>query len=296
MDIDLKSLASRLRGSVKVNSDRPQDYFNYIYPKIFTKNQEYFSNFSSEELLKVVLYVYSLKTTGDFKKAEDIFENLAFMIAFSTDDQVVSVDCNNCGGQGREDCDECSGSGNEECSDCDGSGNITCSECGGDGKSSDETDEEGNPEDCDFCDGEGQVECDNCGGDGRVDCRECDGTGGINCDYCDGEGEFEDEDLNFVYIYNIISWNPSLNDRAEIVEATKESLVPNLETLLEMDDVVVVQPTETREEEISEDYVDDEIYVYEYTDSPEIVPYNQHRTLNFRLKFPFQNFKNFIYM
>lgn len=291
MDENLKSLASRIRGSVKVTGESPQEYFNYIYPKIFTKNREYFSNFSSEELLKIVLYVYSLKTTGDFTKAEEIFENMAFILAFSTDDEEVTVSCNNCGGEGRQDCNECGGTGNESCQECEGEGNVTCGECGGKGKV---LDDEGNYEPCDYCDN-GEVECDECGGDGRLDCSECDGTGRVYCDYCDGDGEITSEDENYVYVFHIISWNTFLNNRAELVNHTKESLVPNIETLHEMNDVVVLTPTETLSIEISEDYLDYEVYVYSYTDSPKIIG-NQSFKIKFELDFSKTNFESFVYM
>ena len=265
MNEKLKIVVKKLYPNFRVDVDTPQEFYRIIQ-QIFNKHKDYFSKFFTPyDLIKIALYMYSLKIHGSFDWADRTMENLVFIVAFDTEKEPSVEECPDCGGSGNAECDYCDGSGRNECSECDGSGNAECSFCDGDGEIDGER--------CDDCDGTGKVSCDNCEGDGYVYCNGCGGDGSINCGECDGSGEIE-SDTNFNYTtYEICSWDSSLNSKAENVVQTFEPLA----------DSDIIDYTEKRnffvfnsfisEAELSEDVESNELYCLYVTETPELSYY-----------------------
>jgi len=134
-------------------------------------------------------YLYFLKKKGVNKsKYEYIINNLKTVVLTQyIDTAYADVDCDYCGGSGREDCDNCDGQGNIICRSCDGDGKEDCSTCDGSGQ-----DDEGDA--CGECDGSGNEICNECDGNGDEMCYSCDGDGYNDCSNCDGNGTVETDD------------------------------------------------------------------------------------------------------
>ena len=208
MNERLKNIAKKI-ASKKLSFETPQECYESIYP-IFNKERMYFDTFNPLQKLMIIILVYSLKTYGDFKFAEQVFSRMFFVCLFMTDKNYYEEDCEDCSG-GYNRCDECDGTGNIECSECDGEGEVTCSDCDGAGTVEGDNGEEVT---CEYCDGTGMVDCSECGGDGKETCDECSGGGEKTCDTCDGDGYIETD--RFLYTkYNILSWDPNFNTTCE---------------------------------------------------------------------------------
>lgn len=200
MNEKLKKLSVKLSGKYKSSK------LTEIYKKLMVdvnNNDEYFSQFKAQDLLKLMLYIYSLVRTNDFKLGDNMIQDSFVGNLFEfQQDNFANESCDECGGNGYENCDACDGNGEVDCGDCDGDGKIECESCGGSGK-----DDEG--DDCDACDGNGEVDCDHCDGSGRYGCRRCGGDGSDSCNECGGSGEKESEELLYMNT-SFITWDKVL--------------------------------------------------------------------------------------
>lgn len=185
-----------------------------IYEKwvgVAQKQREYFTYFEGKDVIKLIFFIYSYKTTGKFDLAIQILDRIFFALLYEDSGQTYTEECDYCGGDGSFICDTCDGDSKVDCNECDGKGTVECYECDGTGKYEDET---GDKEECSFCDGEGSVDCSECEGNGKVWCPDCD-TGRVDCNECDGQGEI-DGDGNELALYLICSWDNNLKQRCEL--------------------------------------------------------------------------------
>jgi len=260
----LKSIATKLDAIVQ-DAETPTELFTHFMNVV--KNQyDYFSNFYPHDLIKIVINLWSIKTTGDTKYADEIFENLFFAGFIRPDGRKAEKECDQCDGNGRISCDYCDGDGRLECDECDGDGNVPCGKCGGDGE---DEEEDGTKVECDQCSGEGTEECDTCHGRGDVSCNNCYGDGDEECQECYGSGNVEtDEDVFFDV--HAVCWNKEIFERCELTKDTKKPTF-DYETFqkLEKTWIMVISSDEEYHNffhSLNEDYY----YCYEIDDSPSL--------------------------
>ncbi len=217
LEIKLRKLAKKLEEIVSGNT--VQSVYDNL--RVLMKSQsDYFERFNAISVLKLTIYIYSLKKTRGFESAEHMIENLFFASLFASSNENYLDTCDYCD-SGMVECNSCDGSGSQECSQCDGEGDVTCDECDGDGEIPSDDEEEEDYVKCDECNGKGTTSCWNCAGDGTVDCGDCEGYGRDYCDTCNGNGEVETDDL--VYnIYEICSWDKELYNILELKENEDE--------------------------------------------------------------------------
>ena len=198
MNDKLKRLAIKMVDLFPSEFSSPQDCYN-LFQDIYKRQFDYLSYFKPENLIKLVIYIYSYQTTKDFKLADKMLDNLAFASLFTTEGNVYLSECESCDGRAVEQCDWCDGAGETDCDECDGSGEdvegITCLNCGGDGS----------------------LVCDNCSGDGEVNCYDCDGTGDV-----------ETNDLEII-VYYICTWDKSFQTSCELREGQLEPAMSEYE-------------------------------------------------------------------
>ena len=198
MNDKLKRLASKMVDLFPSEFSSPQDCYD-LFQNIYKKQFDYFSYFEPENLIKLVFYLYSYKTTKDFRLADTMLNNLAFASLFTTEGNFYVSECEACNGRAVDDCTWCDGTGNEDCDECGGSGE----------------DEEGNT--CINCDGDGSLVCDNCAGHGEINCYDCDGTGDV-----------ETNDLE-IKVYYICTWDKSFQTSCELREGQLEPAMSEYE-------------------------------------------------------------------
>ena len=199
MNKKIKKIALKLASSLKSNDF---DELSRTIIKYTNDNKEYFSQFKPNEIVKMILYVYSVKKFGNIDIGDELIEKSYVGAYFSVDlEDFYSKECVVCAGSGYQTCSMCDSDGQVYCDECNANGKIECDECDGFGEIDDET--------CDNCNGTGEIDCDNCGGDGKNTCNDCSGNGEINCEECDGSGQEETDENNFM-IYSFITWDSSL--------------------------------------------------------------------------------------
>ena len=152
MEDKLKRLAVKMMDFLPSEIKTPQECYELFEP-IYSNQNDYFTFFPAESLIKLVFYIYSYNTTQDFKLADKMLNNLSFISIFTTT-----------GNYHYEECPACNGSATQRCEGCNGDGKEDCGECDGDGVTEDGT--------CDECNGKGYVTCNQCGGDGEINCYE----------------------------------------------------------------------------------------------------------------------------
>ncbi len=201
MNERIKKIAKKLSANIRWNG------INLIYDDLFKRilrsHTDYFNNFSPNDMLKLVIYIYSIKNFNNTSVGDKIIENawVGNYLRYEEDD-FEDETCDNCEGNGEIRCDNCDPDGNEECNTCSGSGSVFCESCGGDGE-----DDEGG--ECDECNGTGELKCDQCEGAGLITCRSCGGDAYEICDECDGNGSIETEKLKYVNT-SFMTWDPAL--------------------------------------------------------------------------------------
>jgi hypothetical protein len=229
----LKKLAVNLSEIMEGQFNTPQKTFDE-FQVIYQNQKEYFSRFSSSDLIKLIFYIFSYKETGGMKLADNILNNLAFASLFYTSGNYYHDTCDNCEGNGYERCDECNGHGEVDCSTCDGSG-----------------EDDGEP--CYDCQGDGQVMCNNCGGDGD-----------INCSDCDGEGDIETDRLELEH-YQICTWDSGIKTQCELEEGTKEPAMSEYDFDRLRDEYIILSQSDLNAE--LRNFVEiDEVYCLSYSD------------------------------
>jgi hypothetical protein len=212
MDERIKKVAQKLQKSIKNYDDVG---FVYQGVRMIAMDQtDYFLHFGPDFLIKLTLYIYSLKKTGDLKLGEKMINNLSFIQLLVTDNEPSIKECKSCGGSGMERCERCKGSGLIECPKCDGDGEVSCELCDGD-----------DSEECDECLGEETMNCDKCGGEGGIRCPTCRGESETVCETCGGEGEIVDEYEVVYEIYFIATWNKQIQDLCELRAETLEPVM-----------------------------------------------------------------------
>lgn len=191
MNDRIKKLAKNVSELLPDDPKDPQDVYD-SFSTVYIQQSTYFSNLGPDNIIKLVLYIYSLKETGDFTLGEKMINNLEFSSLITTNGNYVEDECEYCDGSGRVSCDNCNYNGRVDCPTCDGTGD----------------DSEGEP--CDDCQGNGDVYCDECGGDGDVRCDECGGDGTVETDRSEISHHF------------ICSWSDDINRPCELEDGTRE--------------------------------------------------------------------------
>ena len=239
MNDKLKRLAKNISELIPDNPKSPQEVFDSFGARIYESQKSYFEAIGGDSIIKIVLYIYSLKETGEFKMGDDMINKLSFASLFYTSGNYRHTECSNCEGSGSVNCDYCSHDGL-----------IDCEECGGDGINSDK-------DECGECNGQGQVYCDNCGGDGNITCSDCDAV-----------GEVETDELEYTYSY-ICTWNNEIKNMCELNEGTTEPAMSEYDFDRLSDDYITLAYTEEAAE--LRGFVDTNVlYCVSYLDEPKL--------------------------
>ena len=237
--------------------------FNNVYKQQF----EYFQNFDPSNILKLVLYIYSLKNTGNFKLAENILNKSGFASLFIMEPDYYQAKCDECGGDSSLRCGYCGGKGSIECNKCIGNGTVNCETCNGDGRI--EVDGEDNEYlDCDYCYGSGEIGCDECGGSGNEYCENCDGHGTEDCSTCDGDAMVDTSEHEYKY-YVIITWNSFIKNKCELESGTMNPALTEYD-FDRLSDEYIVLGYDEEHSEFRSDVLPNEVYCANYEDEPEL--------------------------
>jgi hypothetical protein len=212
MDEKIKKTATKLQGLVKHYDDPGEVY--YDVRKIAESQSDYFQYLGPDNVIKLTLYIYSLKKTGDLKLGEKMINNLSFIQLLVTNNEPSIKECKSCDGSGMERCERCKGSGLIECPTCDGDGEVSCEWCDDYGM-----------EECEECNGSETMNCNSCAGSGEVYCPSCGGAEETVCETCGGEGEIVDEYEVVYEIYFIATWNKQIQDLCELRAETLEPVM-----------------------------------------------------------------------
>jgi hypothetical protein len=212
MDERIKKVAQKLQKSIKNYDD-----VGFVYQgvrMIAMEQTDYFLHFGPDFLIKLTLYIYSLKKTGDLKLGEKMINNLSFIQLLVTDNEPSIKECKSCDGSGMERCERCKGSGLIECPTCDGDGEVSCEWC-----------DDYDMDECEECNGSETMNCNSCAGSGEVYCPSCGGAEETVCETCGGEGEIVDEYEVVYEIYFIATWNKQIQDLCELRAETLEPVM-----------------------------------------------------------------------
>jgi hypothetical protein len=263
MEEKLKKLANKMVGLFPEDFKSAQecyDQFRTVYKQQF----DYFQNFDPSNILKLVLYIYSIKNTGNFKLSENILNKSGFASLFIMEPDYYQTECDDCSGDGSFRCDYCYGDGTINCNNCDGDGTVSCDTCDGTGK----VEEDGEEIDCDTCYGSGVITCDECGGSGNDECNHCGGDGFENCSTCDGDGQVETDEHEYKY-YVIITWNSFIKDKCELESGTMTPAFSEYDFDRLRDEYIVLGYDEEHSEFRSA-VLPDDIYCANYEDEPKL--------------------------
>lgn len=211
----LQGISKKIYESVKIVGSNRYERFKSILDNtldLMRKQRIFFTHIEPSDLIKIICYIYSLKTSNGLSEGNKILSNLHLIKTFSTEYETVIEECNWCGGNGTETCGFCT-NGTVPCENCDEDGQIECPDCDGVGTLQHDDGEE---EVCDMCSGSGQLTCDKCGGEGDVDCPECGGDAYQNCSECGGEGEVENRFEHYYAIDYWLTWDPNFIDFCEL--------------------------------------------------------------------------------
>ena len=254
MDERIKKVAQKLQKSIK-NYDDVGSVYQGV--RIIARDQtDYFLHFGPDFLIKLTLYIYSLKKTGDLKLGEKMINNLSFIQLLVTDNEPSIKECKSCGGSGMERCERCKGSGLIECPTCDGDGEVSCEWC-----------DDYDMEECEECNGSETMNCNSCEGSGDVYCPSCLRDGETVCETCGGEGEIVDEYEVVYEIYFIATWNKQIQDLCELRAETLEPVMSLTRFLRSSDEFLEL----IRWENSGPLKVDkDQMYCIHYSNEPEM--------------------------
>ena len=265
MNDKIKRLSTNL-AEIIPDHDNPQDLYMELR-KLMVKQKDYFSKISPVTMVKVLLYIWSIKKTGNLNLGDKLLNKILFATLITTEGNRHREECRSCDGAGEQSCDFCDGSGNIECDNCDGEGVITCPECDGDGRQMGD----GEWENCEECDGDGALTCPDCNGEGKVDCNRC-YNGYETCSDCSGEGEVKTDEFEY-NIYFIVTWDNFIKDRCELTEATTESAFSEYEFDKLRDEYIILSQAEVHAE--LRDFIEiNEVYCVSQSDNP-IIDYSE---------------------
>lgn len=256
MDDRIKKLATKLSKSVNIPDLSVRKVYSQIKQK-YSDMKEYFVNYSPSDLIKLPLYIFSLKKTGNFDLGEKLINNLHFISLIENTGGEVMTECKSCEGVGANSCDYCSSNGTIECSSCEGTGEV-CYNCG-------EIEE--------YCtclpDFEGDG-CPDCFGQGEIQCPRCEGSDQITCEKCEGAGEVENPDLSEVVIYTFATWNRNIIDRCE--SSFYDPIFPAFEQyadLVELGNYLLLETRYTYME-LNSDLPESKLYCIMFTTNPDL--------------------------
>lgn len=239
MNDKLKKLASKMLPLFEVNDfSSPGECYN-LFKVMFKKQFDYFNNYSPEDIIKLVIFIYSLKNTGNFRKGENILNNLGFATLFITQGENYESSCTSCGGNGYN-----------LCRSCDGASTIDCDSCNGRGVNID-----------------GEM-CEECEGGGSLRCPECYGEGTINCVACDGTGEQMTEEFKFEYIL-IATWNKEIKNACELVVGKLDPVLSEYDIDRLRDEYIILGFDEDHAE-FRKEVKNNEYYCTYYGDEPKL--------------------------
>lgn len=252
MDERIKKVAQKLHKSIKNYNDVGEVYQGVR--TIALQQTDYFSHFGPDFLIKLTLYIYSFKTTGDFKLGEKMVNNLSFIQLISTNNINAVSECKTCKGDGYTRCGRCKGYDVIECPACDGDGQVICGQCDSDDY------------DCDECDGRGSKYCNKCDGDGAVECPSCH-KGEVKCESCDGTGEFENDDEVVYTTYFIVTWNEEIKTLCESRVGTLEPVMSEREFYNSTDDFIELYTFDGSE---ALNIISNQMFCVYYSDEPQL--------------------------
>jgi len=253
----IEKLAMNLSQMIDVNEVQE------IKDKVFglrKKYKDYFNYVDSNDLLKLILSIYSYKISGSFLISDMIMQRMKFIGVVKTEGESHIESCEECDGYGEKNCDVCN-SGNIECDECQGDGEVDCHECDGSG----EIYGDDGPEECDNCSGTGRDECGNCGGDGNVTCPECNGRDSVECDNCEGNGDITSStEVDYETEY-YCTWDKNLIDLSEIRLDTENGISEDeFEKFLSKEGILYLSGIEDHGEPM--EFVEEDVYYVFYVD------------------------------
>jgi len=240
MNEKLKKLATKMVGLFPKNFKSAQDCYER-FGVVYKKQFDYFQNFDPSNIVKLVLYIYSLKNEGNFKLAENILNKSGFASLFIMEPDYYKAECN-----------DCSGAGSYRCNFCDREGNVECFDCDGDGSS-------------EYV----WVDCDTCNGTGEVSCAECGGTGEETCQTCDGDGQVETNERQYQY-YVIITWNNFIKSRCELESGTMTPAFSEYD-FDRLSDEYIVLGYDEEHSEFRSAVLPNDVYCANYEDEPKLL-------------------------
>jgi hypothetical protein len=254
MDERIKKVAQKLQKSIKNYDDVG---FVYQGVRMIAMDQtDYFLHFGPDFLIKLTLYIYSLKKTGDLKLGEKMINNLSFIQLLVTDNEPSIKECKSCDGSGMERCERCKGSGLIECPTCDGDGEVSCEWC-----------DDYDMDECEECNGSETMNCNSCAGSGEVYCPSCGGAEETVCETCGGEGDITSEDEVSYEIYFIATWNKQIQDFCELRAETLEPVMSLTQfTRLNDDYLELIRWNGSSELNLDKD----QMYCIDYSNEPEM--------------------------
>lgn len=249
--------------------ESPQECFDKF--KIIWKQQyDYLNNFDASSILKLILYIYSYKNTGNFKLSDNILNKLGLISLFITQGEIYQEECPSCNGNGEHSCGYCDGDGVVPCENCESRGEVECSSCDGEGV----TYQHGESEECEECQGTGKETCSDCGGEGSTTCDNCGGSGNESCDDCGGTAEVDTQEKVFTY-YVIATWNKFIKDTCELNVGTTEPALSEYDFDRLRDDYIIIGYDESHKE-FRRWVQSNEVYCTFYEDDPRL--YKNHST------------------
>ena len=255
MNDKIKKLSTKLVGLFPQKEFLdPQEAFT-SFSDVYIPQKDYFGNFSPEDIIKLVIYIYSYKNTKDFDYGDKILNNLAFSDLLLITEKEHITTCNECNGYGGWECESCGGRGEVECEECDGDGNTD--------------------------DGE---TCKACSGKGDFKCETCEGTGNETCDYCEGDGEYISDESEYD-LYTIACWDKDMNDACEQSEGTPYAAF-TYDYFLNRFEKYIILSIENNHARLNDELEMDKMYATSYDDNPELTISSQKVLKMFNMNNP----------
>ena len=262
MNDRLKRLSTKLVKQFPVKEfNDPQETYT-MFSDIYIEHKDFYKTFKPEDIIKLVIYIYSYKNTKDFDYGDKILNNLAFSDLLLITEKEHIATCNECNGNGEVDCGTCGGE--VDCDTCEGDGTVSCETCNGYGT----VEKNGEEVDCDECSASGEVTCDGCAGQGSFQCDTCKVTGNETCDYCGGEGEYISDESEYD-LYTIACWDKDMNDACEQSEGTPYGAF-TYDYFLNRFERYIILNIENNHERLNDDLEMDKMYATSYDDNPRL--------------------------
>lgn len=263
MSNKLKKLASNISELIP-ESDTPQQVYDRLNYTLISQ-RDYFQYLGPHNIVKLIFYIYSFKTTGKFDVGDYMISSLGFANLFTSEGNTYEKECEVCYGDGDIDCEECDGRGEFRCEDCEGDGEIICTECDGDGRQMSDSELS---EVCEECYGRGKVTCPSCGGDGANDCTSCN-KGKEECWNCRGQGEVETDEIKY-NSYFVVTWNRAINGDFSLNENTKYPALSEYEFDRLRDEFIILTLNDDGHAEFQDWVKINEMYCTYYSDEPKL--------------------------